>query len=899
MAKIIHWFQSSLRRRTAFLILLIMSILLGVFVVYDIESQRHFTEEALLAKGKTMALSGALAASHILEDAINSGRLTEAQVFDTNYIPIEGTNPQKYHTAYDSFTDQNVVGIEDGFLQDQDVIYAAMVDQNGYVPTHNSIFSKPLTGDQATDLIDNRTKRLFNDETGINAAQNTQPYLQQIYYRDTGEVLWDISAPIMVFGKHWGAFRIGFSLVRVNAELRTTSFRVTSAGLLMLLGISIASYLVTKPISLLNGLSQIANRVALGNVSEQAQINRRDEIGVLADSFNHIVAYHRTITDAAERVSLGDMSVEVVPKSDDDVLSFAFGRMIGNLQSTIKKLEKEKSLMKALLDYSEDMIYFKDLQNRFIRISKSQAKRFDLVDPEQAIGTTDFDYFNEEHARSAYEDEQKIIQSGVPLIDKGEKETWPDGHETWVSTTKMPFLDEEGNIIGTFGISRDITEHILMEETLRNNQEAMREEIIQRKAIQDLLNTEKEILNTTLMSISEGVITTDKEGLVTFINQAAEEITGFDKDAALDRPLQLIFRILTPESEQVFPNVIQKLYELSEFQLESSKYLTPTLLTKSDEKILIEENISAIKSENDVIMGHVIIFQDVTQRQKVETQSALSQKMESIGQLASGIAHEINTPIQYVGDNLRYLNRSFTKIIDALSLYRQWQQDHIDHTFSRQELEDMEAQTDPRKINMYIKEIPNAIEESLAGVERVRKIVLAMREFSHPSQKEKVLADINHGIETTVTISRNEWKYVADLEVDLDPNLPLINCQIDEINQVILNMIVNSAQSIQEIVEQHPEQRGKITISTINKGDWILITIQDTGNGIPDSIKNRVFDPFFTTKGVGKGTGQGLYLAHNIIVNKHHGRISLESEKGKGTTFFVELPVGQEGNENE
>lgn len=206
----------------------------------------------------------------------------------------------------------------------------------------------------------------------------------------------------------------------------------------------------------------------------------------------------------------------------------------------------------------------------------------------------------------------------------------------------------------------------------------------------------------------------------------------------------------------------------------------------------------------------------------------------------------------------------------------------------------MEGQTDPRKVNLYIKEIPNAIEESLAGVERVRKIVLAMREFSHPSQKEKKLADINHGIETTVTISRNEWKYIAELDLELDPDLPLVNCQIDEINQVILNMIVNSSQAIQEVVDQSPGQKGRISIRTINKNDWICIIITDTGNGIPDTIKDRVFDPFFTTKGVGKGTGQGLYLAHNIIVNKHNGCISVESEAGKGTTFIIELPVNRQ-----
>jgi hypothetical protein len=159
MAKIIRWIQSSLRRRTAFLIVTIMTILLGIFVIYDIETQRHITEEALQIKGKTMAISGALAASHILSDAIASGRLTEEQVFDTNYVLIEGSDPPRYHTAYDAFTDQNILSIEDGYLQDPDIVAAVIVDINGYLPTHNTIYSQPLTGDPEMDLLNNRTKR--------------------------------------------------------------------------------------------------------------------------------------------------------------------------------------------------------------------------------------------------------------------------------------------------------------------------------------------------------------------------------------------------------------------------------------------------------------------------------------------------------------------------------------------------------------------------------------------------------------------------------------------------------------------------------------------------------------------------------------------------------------------
>ena len=173
----------------------------------------------------------------------------------------------------------------------------------------------------------------------------------------------------------------------------------------------------------------------------------------------------------------------------------------------------------------------------------------------------------------------------------------------------------------------------------------------------------------------------------------------------------------------------------------------------------------------------------------------------------------------------------------------------------------------------------------------MRKIVLAMKSFSHPGQKEKRPSDINQGIDTTVTISRNEWKYLADLETNFDPNLPMVNCDINEINQVILNMIINATQAIQEAQSKGKAGQGHISINTRAQGDFVEIVIQDSGVGIPQENLERIFDPFFTTKDVGKGTGQGLSLAHNIIVNQHKGSIQVESETGKGTKFIIRLPV--------
>jgi signal transduction histidine kinase len=194
-------------------------------------------------------------------------------------------------------------------------------------------------------------------------------------------------------------------------------------------------------------------------------------------------------------------------------------------------------------------------------------------------------------------------------------------------------------------------------------------------------------------------------------------------------------------------------------------------------------------------------------------------------------------------------------------------------------------------------EIPKAIEQSLEGIQRVTKIVRAMKEFSHPGSEEKQAIDINKAIETTVTVARNEWKYVAVVQTVLERGLPRIYCHAAEFNQAILNLLVNSAHAIEQVVGDGTKGKGKITIRTQRDGDEIELTISDTGAGIPPAAQPRIFEPFFTTKPVGKGTGQGLALAHSTVVKRHGGRIWFETTPGKGTTFFIRLPLSGSGEE--
>ncbi len=214
---------------------------------------------------------------------------------------------------------------------DADVVFAGAVDINGYFPTHNTRYSQPLTGDIEIDTVNNRTKRIFDDPTGIAAAQNTNPYLQQIYQRDTGETMWDISAPIMVNGIHWGGFRIGFSLIRVTDQLQQITLRILFSGAILLITIMLAAYMVTGPMKLVSRMSDIADRVVMGDVEQVITIQRDDEVGVLANAFRKIIAYNKEVAMIMERLSNGDLTVESTPKSDIDVLGIALTKMIASL----------------------------------------------------------------------------------------------------------------------------------------------------------------------------------------------------------------------------------------------------------------------------------------------------------------------------------------------------------------------------------------------------------------------------------------------------------------------------------------------------------------------------------------------------------------------------------------
>ena len=284
---------------------------------------------------------------------------------------------------------------------------------------------------------------------------------------------------------------------------------------------------------------------------------------------------------------------------------------------------------------------------------------------------------------------------------------------------------------------------------------------------------------------------------------------------------------------------------------------------------------------------------DITEVRRRGLEVAASQKLESVGRLAAGVAHEINTPVQFVTDNVHFVRTSMTDIAAVVLAYRALQhavQSQGDVIGAAQRAAEAEMSAD---LDYILENAPLAIESSIEGLGRIATIVRSMKEFAHPDQAVKQPADLNRAIRSTLVVAHNEYKYVAQIDAQLG-DLPLVPCHLGEINQVILNLLVNASHAIADVVKD-TGNLGKLTVRSGVDGEHVEISISDTGMGIPEAVRAKIFDPFFTTKEVGKGTGQGLAIARSVIVNKHGGTLRFETECNKGTTFFIRLPIGEMG----
>lgn len=432
-----------------------------------------------------------------------------------------------------------------------------------------------------------------------------------------------------------------------------------------------------------------------------------------------------------------------------------------------------------------------------------------------------------------------------------------NGEIFWEAATITPMTDPKGAVTHFLAVKEDITER--------------------RRAECDLRLTQFSIEHA-----SDMIQWTESNGHIVYANRSACSTLGRSREEMLHLSIS-----------DICPNFSLPAWERfwEELKVRRSMTFETQLQTKSIEIFGVEMNANYLQFD-----GHEYCFasaRDVRERRALEAQLRQAQKLEGIGQLAAGIAHEINTPTQFVTDNLTFLRDSWKSAEQLLGHYRGAIKD-VTGALPAGIVADLQQAEKDCDLEFITKEVPLAIDQSLDGARRVAKIVRAMKEFSHPDSAEKTATDLNQAIESTITVARNEWKYVSEIVTQFNPSLPAVVCYPGDINQVVLNLIVNAAHAIREKVKEG--EKGKITVATRTCGDSVEISVADTGTGIPAAIQAKVFDPFFTTKEVGKGTGQGLALAYSVVVKKHGGKIWFETEMGNGTTFFFTLPVTQPGS---
>ena len=387
---------------------------------------------------------------------------------------------------------------------------------------------------------------------------------------------------------------------------------------------------------------------------------------------------------------------------------------------------------------------------------------------------------------------------------------------------------------------------------------------------------ERQLLATVLEQTNDAVFIVSPDDIVRYVNPSASRSSGYSAQELIgSRPPIYNSDLMDQAAIRLLRQTV----------LDGNSWQGHFRNRRKDGSIIEEHaSIFPIRNEEGQVTNAVAVKRDITEQVKLQNQLLQAQKLEAIGQLAAGIAHEINTPMQYIQNNVTFLEQSFTRIHELLV------------TLEQTERSTLPAATaellDNFDFGFFLEEIPSSIHETQNGVSRVVKIVAAMKEFSHPGGDERAPTDLNHALENALIVCRNEWKYAAELVTDYSPDLPMASCFADQLNQALLNLIINAAHAIQEqqAVSSRP---GRISVATRQSEEWAEIRIEDNGCGIPPETRQHVYDPFFTTKEVGKGTGQGLAIVHDIIVKKHGGSIDFTTSLGEGTVFTIRLPLAE------
>ena len=486
--------------------------------------------------------------------------------------------------------------------------------------------------------------------------------------------------------------------------------------------------------------------------------------------------------------------------------------------------------------------------------------------------------------------------SGIPGQVGGEVFRDNDRRTIPVDFFVAPMI-EAGRPAGAVLVFRDATLRLEYERTRQEQQHelerlvgertaALQREIDIRVRTETALRGSRERLKGITDSLFEGVLVVDRQGQVAFANPSARQLLDCDPAAGdiEGYPLDALMQLRTATGDMEF--------KASPFQravVENSPLRddNAAFLTASGKTVSVAYACSPL-GEDGERRSAVISFRDTEVLKKAQREALQASRMASVGQLAAGIAHEINTPIQYVGDNLHFIDDALTKLMSVVAAGRELAADAKADPAMAGAAAKFDATMAAVKVPFLLAEVPAAVGESLDGIAQIARIVLSMKEFSHPGTQAKTMTDINRALDSTLTVSRNVWKHAAEVVREFDPALPPVLCHAGELNQVFLNLTVNAAHAIEASGKPLP---GTITVATSHDNGHVVIKVADSGTGVPEAIRERIFDPFFTTKAVGKGTGQGLAICRDTVVTKHGGSMDVADSDTGGAVFIVRLPI--------
>lgn len=615
--------------------------------------------------------------------------------------------------------------------------------------------------------------------------------------------------------------------------------------------------------------------------TEVARLRTSDDQEVLKAARVQTVRFQRAIGGVVHIREL--FRIPVLDSSGKAVGLLGVERDVTTQAAAIADLELSRLLLEVLMNTLPDSIYFKDAQSRFLRTNKATAVKFGLQEPEDVVGKTDFDLFSQEHAQEAYVDEQRIIATQIPIIGKEEKETWPDGRVSWVSTTKVPVFGADGNILGTFGITRDVT--------LRKNAQI---------ALEQSEHKYRELIENA----NDIIYTHDMQGTMLSLNKSAERATGYRLEEA---PTLRVQDLVAPEhrdlatemTRQKLQGVPTTTYELDILSKDGHRIpleVSTRVLLDGERPVAIQgiaRDITERKRAQDALQSQARLLAEQARRlesqndelakayrnlQEAETQLIHSEKMAAIGQLVAGLAHEINNPAAFVLTNLTTIERDVADLLDYIraceSLLEQSPAIQPRLTEIQKEISVLDA----------AEEVGKLLASARTGMHRIRDLVSNLRSYSHIDSRATLeIADLSQGIESTLVLLRPMVPRGVSVDVRY-AEVPAVECNVGPINQVFMNLIMNAIQAVGDA--------GNVWIETKREHDGVIVQVRDDGPGVPESIVRRIFDPFFTTKEVGKGTGLGLTICQRIT-DAHHGRLEVESSPGQGATFRVWLPLRQ------